>query len=69
MSMEEQQPTTSENRTSALTEISNAMVRLYKQQFGARPDRRADTPGRSRRLGVHPRGHTHPGGAQPGQPG
>jgi hypothetical protein len=30
MSMEEQQPTTSENRTSALMEISNAMVRLYR---------------------------------------
>jgi len=39
MSMEEQQlqPTASENRTSALMEISNAMVRLYKQQFGRGP--------------------------------
>jgi uncharacterized protein YbcI len=34
---EQQQPTTSENRTSALMEISNAMVRLYKQQFGRGP--------------------------------
>ena len=37
MSMEEQQPTASENRTSALMEISNAMVRLYKHQFGRGP--------------------------------
>jgi uncharacterized protein YbcI len=37
MSMEEQQPTASENRTNALMEISNAMVRLYKQQFGRGP--------------------------------
>jgi uncharacterized protein YbcI len=37
MSLEEQQPTASENRTSALLEISNAMVRLYKQQFGRGP--------------------------------
>jgi uncharacterized protein YbcI len=38
MSMEEQQqPTPSETRTSALMEISNAMVRLYKQQFGRGP--------------------------------
>jgi uncharacterized protein YbcI len=35
--MEEQQPTASENRTSALMEISNAMVRLYKHQFGRGP--------------------------------
>ena len=37
MSAEEQQPTMSENRTSALMEISNAMVQLYKQQFGRGP--------------------------------
>jgi uncharacterized protein YbcI len=37
MSAEEQQPTASENRTSALMEISNAMVRLYKTQFGRGP--------------------------------
>ena len=38
MSMEEQQqPTANENRTSALLEISNAMVRLYKEQFGRGP--------------------------------
>jgi uncharacterized protein YbcI len=37
MSMEEQQPTANENRASALMEISNAMVRLYKQQFGRGP--------------------------------
>jgi uncharacterized protein YbcI len=37
MSAEEQQPTASENRTSALMEISNAMVQLYKQQFGRGP--------------------------------
>src|SRR3954468_20485101 len=34
---EQQQPTTSEIRTSALMEISNAMVHLYKQQFGRGP--------------------------------
>jgi uncharacterized protein YbcI len=37
VSTDEQQPTTSETRTSALMEISNAMVRLYKQQFGRGP--------------------------------
>jgi uncharacterized protein YbcI len=37
MSTDEQQPTTSENRVSALMEISNAMVGLYKQQFGRGP--------------------------------
>lgn len=37
MSAEEQQPTASETRTSALMEISNAMVQLYKQQFGRGP--------------------------------
>jgi uncharacterized protein YbcI len=37
MSADEQQPTASENRTSALMEISNAMVQLYKQQFGRGP--------------------------------
>jgi uncharacterized protein YbcI len=33
----EEQPTASENRTSALMEISNTMVHLYKQQFGRGP--------------------------------
>ena len=37
MSTDEQQPTASEARTSATMEISNAMVRLYKQQFGRGP--------------------------------
>jgi uncharacterized protein YbcI len=37
MSTDEQQPTASETRTSALMEISNAMVKLYKQQFGRGP--------------------------------
>ena len=37
MSADEQQPSASENRTSALMEISNAMVALYKQQFGRGP--------------------------------
>jgi uncharacterized protein YbcI len=37
MSAEEQQPTASENRTSALMEISNAMVQLSKQLFGRGP--------------------------------
>ena len=37
MSAEDLQPTASENRTSALMEISNAMVQLYKQQFGRGP--------------------------------
>jgi uncharacterized protein YbcI len=36
-STDEQQPTASEARTSATMEISNAMVRLYKQQFGRGP--------------------------------
>ena len=62
MSAEEQQPTASENRTSALMEISNAMVQLYKQQFG-RGLTSARTLGRSRRPGVRPRGHAHPGRA------
>ena len=34
---QEEQPTVSENRTSALMEISNAMVQLYKKQFGRGP--------------------------------
>ena len=34
---QEQQPTASENRTSALMEISNAMVQIYKKQFGRGP--------------------------------
>src|SRR4051812_29556189 len=33
----EEQPTAGEARTSALMEISNAMVRLYKQYFGRGP--------------------------------
>jgi len=37
MSTDEQQPTANENRMSALMEISNAMVRLYKHQFGRGP--------------------------------
>jgi uncharacterized protein YbcI len=37
VSTDEQQPTASETRTSALMEISNAMVQLYKQQFGRGP--------------------------------
>jgi uncharacterized protein YbcI len=37
VSTDEQQPTASEVRTSALMEISNAMVQLYKQQFGRGP--------------------------------
>src|SRR4051794_17068389 len=37
MSTDEQQPTANETRTSALMEISNAMVQLYKQQFGRGP--------------------------------
>jgi uncharacterized protein YbcI len=37
MSTDEQQPTANENRTSALMEISNAMVGLYKRQFGRGP--------------------------------
>jgi uncharacterized protein YbcI len=37
VSTEEQQPTAGEARTSALMEISNAMVQLYKQQFGRGP--------------------------------
>jgi uncharacterized protein YbcI len=34
---QQQQPTASENRTSILMEISNAMVQLYKKQFGRGP--------------------------------
>jgi uncharacterized protein YbcI len=37
VSPDEQQPTARETRTSALMEISNAMVQLYKQQFGRGP--------------------------------
>ena len=37
MSGEERQSTTSEARTGPLVEISNAMVQLYKQQFGRGP--------------------------------
>jgi uncharacterized protein YbcI len=38
MPTDEQQPTESEARASILMEISNAMVRLYKEQFGRGPD-------------------------------
>ena len=34
---EQQQPTERESRTTTLMEISNAMVRLYKSQFGRGP--------------------------------
>jgi uncharacterized protein YbcI len=37
MSTEEKQPTDAESRSSALMEISNAMVALYKEQFGRGP--------------------------------
>ena len=37
MSTDEQQPTPQETRTSALMEISNTMVSLYKAQFGRGP--------------------------------
>ena len=37
MSTDEQQPTQEEARGSILMEISNAMVRLYKEQFGRGP--------------------------------
>jgi uncharacterized protein YbcI len=37
MSTDEQQPTAEEARTSVLMEISNAMVGLYKTQFGRGP--------------------------------
>ena len=37
MSTDEQQPTQAESRTSALMEVSNAMVRLHKIQFGRGP--------------------------------
>lgn len=37
MSIEEQQQTDQESRTSAAMEISNAMVRLYKEHFGRGP--------------------------------
>jgi uncharacterized protein YbcI len=37
VSTDEQQPTADESRTSALMDISNAMVQLYKQQFGRGP--------------------------------
>src|SRR3954447_10132076 len=37
MSTDEQQPTAREARTSMLMEISNAMVQLYKGQFGRGP--------------------------------
>ena len=34
---QEQQPTAAEARTSMLMEVSNAMIRLYKDQFGRGP--------------------------------
>ena len=37
MTTEEQQPTAQEARTSVSMEISNAMIRLYKEQFGRGP--------------------------------
>ncbi len=37
MSTDEQQPASQETHTSILTEISNAMVGLYKTQFGRGP--------------------------------
>jgi len=37
VSTEEQQPTDAEGRSSVLMEISNVMVRLYKDQFGRGP--------------------------------
>lgn len=37
VSTEEQQPTALEARTSVSMEISNAMIRLYKEQFGRGP--------------------------------
>lgn len=37
MSTEEHQPTALEARTSVSMEISNAMIRLYKEQFGRGP--------------------------------
>jgi uncharacterized protein YbcI len=35
--MDEGQPTEAESRTTGLMEISNAMVKLYKEQFGRGP--------------------------------
>ena len=37
MSTDEQQQTSAEGRTSILMEVSNAMVRLYKEHFGRGP--------------------------------
>jgi uncharacterized protein YbcI len=37
MSAEQQQPTAEQPRTTVLTEISNTMVRLFKEQFGRGP--------------------------------
>jgi uncharacterized protein YbcI len=37
MSTEDQQQTVEERRTSVLMEVSNTMVRLYKEQFGRGP--------------------------------
>jgi uncharacterized protein YbcI len=37
MSTQDEQPTDAEARTSVLMEISNAMVRLHKEQFGRGP--------------------------------
>ena len=36
---QQEQPTDGESRTSILMEVSNAMVRLYKDQFGRGPTR------------------------------
>ena len=39
MSTDEKRPTSEETRASVLMEISNRMVRLYKEQFGRGPTR------------------------------
>ena len=39
MSADEQQPTHAEGHASVLMEVSNTMVRLYKEQFGRGPSR------------------------------
>ncbi len=40
---EQQQPTDAEGHSSALMEISNVMVRLYKEQFGRGPTKARST--------------------------
>jgi hypothetical protein len=49
---EQQEQTQEERKTSLLMEVSNTMVRLYKELFGRGPTRARFELGRSRRRGL-----------------